>query len=76
MSFAKGQLDNGIPILEWTGDSRDKELKKIVKFLLHAERYEDVREVIKETFNLERFMSENIEWDALEAEYVGSPIFS
>ena len=45
-----------------------------MKFLLHAEKSDDVREVIKQTFNLDKFKSEKIEWDALEAEFMGSPI--
>jgi len=65
MCFANGQLDNGIPILEWTGDSRDKELYKIPKFLFHAEKCEDVRDAIRDMFNLEKFAHENIEWDAV-----------
>lgn len=45
-----------------------------MKFLLHAEKSDDVRETIKEAFNLDKFKIENIEWDALEAEFIGSPV--
>lgn len=38
------QLDNGIPILEWTGDQKDEELQHLIDYLVEAQTYDDVRE--------------------------------
>ena len=75
LSFAKDQLDNGIPIFEWTGDSRDKELKKILPFLSHCAKSNDVREPIKERFNLEDFINQPIQWGNVDADIYRAPIW-
>ena len=38
------QIDNGVPILDWRGDRNDQELKFLMKYLLEAKQYDDVRE--------------------------------
>eukprot|EP00828_Plagiopyla_frontata_P035806 TRINITY_DN47414_c0_g1_i2.p2 TRINITY_DN47414_c0_g1~~TRINITY_DN47414_c0_g1_i2.p2 ORF type:complete len:145 (-),score=16.42 TRINITY_DN47414_c0_g1_i2:48-482(-) len=74
LSFANGQLNNGIPILEWTGDSRDNELIEILPFLSNCEQCDDVREPIKERFNLERFLNQTIEWETIDTDLFRTPI--
>lgn len=37
------QLDNGIPILEFTSNKEDKELLRLEKILMEAKNYTDVR---------------------------------
>ena len=37
------QLENGIPILEWTGNQKDEELKYLSNYLMDANNHEDVR---------------------------------
>lgn len=46
------QLENGIPILEWTNDERDQELKYLVDYLIEASQCEDVREFNKKKLKL------------------------
>lgn len=46
------QLDNGVPILSWYGDTLDTELLKLTNFLKILEKVPDVRKVLKSTFNL------------------------
>ena len=52
----------GIPLSNYplANDQGIKELKKIIPFLLHCVKYNDVREPIKERFNLDKFMNEII----------------
>ena len=44
------QVDNGIPIESWFDDQKDKELLKLEKFLRTLHGVEDVREVVRNTF--------------------------
>lgn len=44
------QVDNGIPIESWFDDPKDKELLKLEKFLRTLHGAEDVREVVRNTF--------------------------
>ncbi|CAD8179881.1 unnamed protein product [Paramecium pentaurelia] len=46
------QLENGIPILEWTDDEKDQELKYLVDYLIEASQYDDVREFNREKLKL------------------------
>eukprot|EP01015_Nassula_variabilis_P021082 TRINITY_DN372_c0_g1_i3.p1 TRINITY_DN372_c0_g1~~TRINITY_DN372_c0_g1_i3.p1 ORF type:complete len:180 (-),score=34.16 TRINITY_DN372_c0_g1_i3:118-657(-) len=46
------QLENGIPILEWTGDKEDQELKYIFDYLVDAYLEQDVREYNKRKLKL------------------------
>lgn len=47
------QVDNGIPIITWDGDSKDQELKHLMKYLLEAKEYDDMRVYNKEKLKLE-----------------------
>jgi CTD small phosphatase-like protein 2 len=44
------QVDNGIPIESWFDDPKDKELLKLEKFLRTLHGVEDVRDVVRKTF--------------------------
>lgn len=44
------QLDNGIPIESWFDDPKDKELKKLLKFLRQIVQDNDVRPAIRSKF--------------------------
>lgn len=55
-SFA-AQLDNGIPILPWTGDPEDKELRELAAYLGKLSLAEDVRAVNRETFKLQSILA-------------------
>lgn len=46
------QIENGIPILEWTGDKKDTELKFLMEYLVKASSAEDLREYNKENLKL------------------------
>jgi CTD small phosphatase-like protein 2 len=41
------QLDNGIPILDFTGNKHDRELLGLEKILIEAKGAEDVREFLR-----------------------------
>jgi len=47
------QIGNGIPILTWEGDVQDKELKYLMRYLLEAKNYDDMREINQKRFHLE-----------------------
>jgi TFIIF-interacting CTD phosphatase-like protein len=51
------QLDNGIPIKEFKGDSSDRELPNLVLFLKSIKSASDVRVPIKEKYCLSKLMS-------------------
>jgi len=55
------QIDNGIPILEWTGNKQDEELKYLMDYLLEAKKYDDLREYNKEKLKLVELANSNIE---------------
>ena len=46
------QLENGVPILEWVGDKKDKELMYLTSYLLKAKDSDDMREFNKKNLNL------------------------
>eukprot|EP00586_Coscinodiscus_wailesii_P005404 CAMPEP_0172486414 /NCGR_PEP_ID=MMETSP1066-20121228/14993_1 /TAXON_ID=671091 /ORGANISM="Coscinodiscus wailesii, Strain CCMP2513" /LENGTH=389 /DNA_ID=CAMNT_0013252359 /DNA_START=60 /DNA_END=1229 /DNA_ORIENTATION=- len=52
------QVDNGIPIESWFDDPDDTELLKLEQFLTELHGAEDVREVVKKTFNTRRLIHE------------------
>lgn len=54
-------LENGIPILEWRGDSKDRELKYLIHYLLDLNNAEDVRVYNREHLKLEEFSKINIQ---------------
>lgn len=49
------QLDNGIPIVPWKGDRNDKELKFLLDFLIELSFLADVREGIRQRFQLSNY---------------------
>jgi CTD small phosphatase-like protein 2 len=49
------QLDNGVPIIAWYEDPRDRELYNLVDYLRSVTLAEDIRPVNRETFHLYRF---------------------
>lgn len=55
------QIDNGIPILEFHNDRKDKELKYLMNYLLEAFNYDDVREFNKKQLKLQEFSGMRIE---------------
>ena len=50
------QLDNGIPIIEYKGNSKDDELKYLVKYLLKCAETDDVREFNRTHLKLEELL--------------------
>ena len=50
------QLDNGIPIKEFKGESNDKELPNLILFLNSIKNANDVRVPIKEKYCLSKLM--------------------
>lgn len=52
------QVDNGIPIESWFDDPHDKELLKLEIFLRTLHGVEDVRDVVRETFQTRRLVLE------------------
>ena len=55
------QVDNGVPILEWTGNKNDQELQHIADYLIEAKKYDDVREYNREKLRLAEFSEAKIE---------------
>lgn len=49
------QIENGVPILEWTGDKNDKELKHLADYLIEAKNCDDVRVYNREKLKLLEF---------------------
>ena len=50
------QVDNGIPIESWFDDPTDKELLKLEMFLRTLHGVDDVREVVRKTFQTHRLV--------------------
>ena len=69
-SFAM-QLNNGIPIAEFNGKEKDRELFHLIPFLIELSQVEDVRPVIKKKYNLEALV--NLQLKEVE-NYLGSII--
>ena len=53
------QVDNGIPILEWTGNQNDQELLHLQELLAEANTHEDVRKYLKKRLGLRRLAAED-----------------
>ena len=49
------QMDNGVPIIAWYDDPRDRELYNLVDYLRALTACDDIRPVNRETFHLYRF---------------------
>lgn len=52
------QVDNGIPIESWFDDPRDTELLKLERFLRTLHGVDDVRTVVRKTFQTHRLVEE------------------
>ena len=50
------QVDNGIPIESWFDDPHDKELLKLEMFLRTLHGVDDVRDVLRKTFQTQRLV--------------------
>ncbi len=46
------QVENGVPIIEWTGDKTDQELRYLMEYLLEAKKADDMREFNKQKLKL------------------------
>jgi CTD small phosphatase-like protein 2 len=55
------QVENGIPIIEWTGNKADVELKYLMNYLLEAKTYDDMRDYNKQKLRLVELCNSNIE---------------
>ncbi len=55
------QIENGIPIIEWTGDKNDEELKYLMDYLIEARKHDDLREYNREKLKLIELANSNIE---------------
>jgi CTD small phosphatase-like protein 2 len=55
------QIENGVPILEWTGNKNDQELKHLADYLIDAKKYDDVRDYNREKLNLVDFARGRVE---------------
>lgn len=49
------QMDNGVPIVCYTGQDNDQELRLISDFLVHISGFHDVREGIRQYFRWDQF---------------------
>ena len=55
------QIDNGIPILEFHNDKKDRELRYLADYLMEAFVYEDLREFNKTKLRLQELSQMKIE---------------
>jgi len=55
------QVENGIPILEWTGNKADQELKYLGDYLIEAKKYDDLRDFNRQKLRLLELANSNIE---------------
>lgn len=53
------QVDNGIPIESWFEDPRDTELLKLERFMRTLQGKDDVRTVIRETFQTHKLVAQS-----------------
>jgi len=61
------QIDNGVPILEWTGNKKDQELKSLVPYLVDAKNHDDLRQYNRDKLKLTELAQSKIE-DLLDIE--------
>ena len=59
------QIDNGIPILEFHNDKKDRELKYLIDYLLEALYVDDIREFNKKKLKLNELV--NLTTDEINA---------
>lgn len=55
------QVENGIPIIEWTGNKADVELKHLMDYLLEMKKADDVREFNRQKLRLVELANSSIE---------------
>jgi Dullard-like phosphatase family protein len=55
------QVENGIPIIEWTGNKHDTELKHLMEYLLEARKHDDVRDYNRAKLRLVELGHSNLE---------------
>lgn len=55
------QVENGIPIIEWTGNKADVELKHLMDYLIEMKKADDVREFNRQKLRLVELANSNIE---------------
>jgi len=55
------QVENGIPIIEWTGNKQDTELKYLSDYLIDAKKYDDIRDYNRQKLRLVELSNSNIE---------------
>jgi len=55
------QIENGIPILEFHNDKKDRELKFLLGYLMEAFPYDDLREFNKAKLRLQELSQMKIE---------------
>ena len=53
------QIDNGIPILSWTDDPNDVELKYLAEYLIQIIPYKNIQSVNRKKFNLAQLANIN-----------------
>ena len=56
-SFAY-QIDNGVPIISWYSDQKDRELYNLIDYLNAVQHLEDLRHANRETFHLHTFCND------------------
>lgn len=52
------QIDNGIPIESWFDDPKDTELLKLERFLRTLHGTDDVRSIVRKTFQTYKYIEE------------------
>ena len=60
------QLENGVPIIPFFRDKKDRQLDRLGDYLVRLARSQDVRERIKEDFKIETFKRFNFDIEILK----------
>jgi len=55
------QVENGVPIIEWTGNRADQELKYLQDYLIEAKKFDDLRDYNRQKLRLVELANSNIE---------------
>ena len=55
------QLENGVPILEFTDNRKDEELKHLTNYLLEAHKSDDVRQFNKEKLRIRDIANQKLD---------------
>ena len=51
------QISNGIPVLSWYGNKKDKELKYLTKYLESISKKNDFHQINEQYFNLNKLIT-------------------